>query len=107
MENKKLIELIKKTQKWFYDRNLQTQNPDKQFLKLFEEIGELASGLAKKQDDVIKDSIGDIYVTEVVAENFQILEKRDNSGNQNSMMEQMPPSYASNPVDISDNDLPF
>lgn len=62
MENKKLIELIKKTQKWFYDRNLQTQNPDKQFLKLFEEIGELASGLAKKQDDVIKDSIGDIAV---------------------------------------------
>ena len=48
-----------------------------------------------------------IYVTEVVAENFQILEKRDNSGNQNSMMEQMPPSYASNPMDISDDDLPF
>lgn len=62
MENKRLIELIKKTQKWFYDRNLQTQNPDKQFLKLFEEIGELASGLAKKQDDVVKDSIGDIAV---------------------------------------------
>lgn len=48
-----------------------------------------------------------IYVTEVVAENFQILEKRDNSGNQNSMMEQMPPSHASNPMDISDDDLPF
>lgn len=48
MENKRLVELIKKTQKWFYDRNLQTQNPDKQLLKLFEEIGELASGLAKK-----------------------------------------------------------
>lgn len=28
-----------------------------------------------------------IYVTEVVAENFQILEKCDNSGNQNSIME--------------------
>ena len=62
MENKRLVELIKKTQKWFYDRNLQTQNPDKQFLKLFEEIGELASGLAKKQDDVVRDSIGDIAV---------------------------------------------
>lgn len=48
-----------------------------------------------------------IYVTEVVAENFQILEKRDNSGNQNSMMEQMPPSHASNPMDISDDDFPF
>lgn len=62
MENKKLIELIKKTQKWFYDRNLQTQNPDKQFLKLYEEIGELASGMAKKKEDVIKDSIGDVAV---------------------------------------------
>lgn len=62
MENKRLVELIKKTQKWFYDRNLQTQNPDKQFLKLYEEIGELASGMAKKKEDVIKDSIGDVAV---------------------------------------------
>ena len=62
MENKKLLELIKKIQKWFYDRNLQTQNPDKQFLKLYEEIGELASGIAKKKEDVIKDSIGDVAV---------------------------------------------
>lgn len=34
-----------------------------------------------------------VYVTEVVAENFQILEKRDNTANQNSMTEQMPPSF--------------
>lgn len=39
--------------------------------------------------------------------NVTFLEKRDNSGNQNSMMEQMPPSYASNPMDISDSDFPF
>lgn len=47
-----------------------------------------------------------VYVTEVVAENFQILEKRDNTANQNSMTEQMPPNYA-NPMDIDDSDLPF
>ena len=47
-----------------------------------------------------------IYVTEVVAENFQILEKRDNTANQNSMTEQMPPSYTS-PMDITDDKLPF
>ena len=46
-----------------------------------------------------------VYVTEVVAENFQILEKRDNTANQNSMTEQMPPSYAS--PSISDDKLPF
>lgn len=47
-----------------------------------------------------------VYVTEVVAENFQVLEKRDNTVNQNSMTEQMPPNYA-NPMDIDDSDLPF
>ena len=47
-----------------------------------------------------------VYVTEVVAENFQILEKRDNTANQNSMTEQMSPNYA-NPMDIDESDLPF
>lgn len=47
-----------------------------------------------------------VYVTEVVAENFQVLEKRDNTANQNSMTEQMPPSFAS-PMDITDDKLPF
>ena len=48
-----------------------------------------------------------VYVTEVVAESFQLLEKRDNSANQNSMAEQMPPSFAGNQMDIKDDDLPF
>ena len=48
-----------------------------------------------------------VYVTEVVAESFQLLEKRDNSANQNSMAEQMPPSFAGNPMGIKDDDLPF
>ena len=47
-----------------------------------------------------------VYVTEVVAENFQVLEKRDNTANQNSMNEQMPHNYA-NPMDIDESDLPF
>jgi single-strand DNA-binding protein len=47
-----------------------------------------------------------VYVTEVVAENFQVLEKRDNTANQNSMTEQMPSNYA-NPMDIDESDLPF
>ena len=47
-----------------------------------------------------------VYVTEVVAENFQVLEKRDNTANQNSMTDQMPPSYTS-PMDITDDKLPF
>ncbi|RHF68615.1 single-stranded DNA-binding protein [Streptococcus parasanguinis] len=47
-----------------------------------------------------------VYVTEVVAENFQVLEKRDNTANQNSMTQQMPPNYA-NPMDIDESDLPL
>lgn len=47
-----------------------------------------------------------VYVTEVVAENFQVLEKRDNTANQNSMTEQMPPIFASQ-MDITDDKLPF
>lgn len=47
-----------------------------------------------------------VYVTEVVAENFQVLEKRDNTANQNSMTDQMPPSFAS-PMDITDDKLSF
>lgn len=47
-----------------------------------------------------------VYVTEVVAESFQVLEKHDNTANQNNMTEQMPPSYTS-PMDITDDKLPF
>ncbi|QVY62966.1 MazG-like family protein [Cytobacillus gottheilii] len=47
---------------WAVDRNLHTANPDKQMLKLFEELGELAEGMAKARPDQIKDSIGDVYV---------------------------------------------
>ena len=49
-----------------------------------------------------------VYVTEVVAESFQTLEKKDNTANQSSMENQMPPSFgASDPMDISDDGLPF
>jgi single-strand DNA-binding protein len=49
-----------------------------------------------------------VYVTEVVAETFQVLERRDNSANQSSIDSQMPPSFgASDPMDIPDDGLPF
>ncbi|HEM5106554.1 TPA: single-stranded DNA-binding protein [Streptococcus suis] len=48
-----------------------------------------------------------VYVTEVVAESFQILEKRDNSANYSSMDEQMPPGMSGQPMDIDDDGLPF
>ncbi|CYZ96002.1 prophage LambdaSa2%2C single-strand binding protein [Streptococcus suis] len=48
-----------------------------------------------------------VYVTEVVAESFQVLEKRDNTANYSSMDEQMPPGLSGQPMDITDDDLPF
>lgn len=49
-----------------------------------------------------------VYVTEVVAESFQLLEKKDNAANKASMENQIPPSFEkTNPMDISDDDLPF
>ena len=49
-----------------------------------------------------------VYVTEVVADNFQLLESRNKAANQSNMDEQMPPASGnSQPMDISDDDLPF
>lgn len=48
-----------------------------------------------------------VYVTEVVAESFQVLEKRDNAANKPSLDNQMPPNFSGQPMDISDDDLPF
>ena len=49
-----------------------------------------------------------VYVTEVVADTFQLLEKRDHSANNSNIEEQMPQSFgATNPLDISDDDMPF
>lgn len=55
-------ELTSKIKRWAVDRNLHTANPDKQMLKLFEELGELAEGMAKNKPEQIADSIGDAYV---------------------------------------------
>jgi NTP pyrophosphatase (non-canonical NTP hydrolase) len=51
---------------WAIDRGLNTVDPSKQMVKLVEEVGELASGLARDNMDVIKDSLGDIYVVMVI-----------------------------------------
>ncbi|HEL2737715.1 TPA: single-stranded DNA-binding protein [Streptococcus suis] len=48
-----------------------------------------------------------VYVTEVVTESFQLLEKRDNTANYSSMDEQMPPGFSGQPMDINDDGLPF
>nr|WP_320061326.1 MazG-like family protein [Caldibacillus thermoamylovorans] len=55
-------DLTVKIHEWAVYRNLHTADPNKQMLKLIEEVGELATGIAKDNEWKIADSIGDVYV---------------------------------------------
>lgn len=57
-----LNELTQKIEQWAIDKGLDKAQPEKQMLKLVEEVGELAQGLAKGNLDQVVDSIGDVYV---------------------------------------------
>ena len=55
-------ELIKNVEQWFIDRNLHTNDPKKQLMKLVEEFGELTDGINKNNRVEIIDAIGDMIV---------------------------------------------
>lgn len=57
-----LQRLTKAIRIWAKNRNLHTADPNKQMLKLMEEVGELAQGMAKDDGRQVVDSIGDIYI---------------------------------------------
>lgn len=71
----KLHKLITNVQQWSVDRGLDKADSKKQMLKLYEEFGELASGLAKGNKEVVKDSIGDVVVVLIILAQQQGLEK--------------------------------
>jgi len=52
---------------WAYERNIvNAKNTPKQFMKVTEELGELAEGINKDNQGQIKDSLGDILVTLII-----------------------------------------
>lgn len=52
---------------WAADRNLiEGSDPKSQFLKLAEEMGELADAMAKDDEALIKDAIGDMMVVQII-----------------------------------------
>ena len=54
------FELIRR---WAEDRNLiEGSDPFRQSVKLFEELGELAAGIARNQREAVMDGIGDAVV---------------------------------------------
>lgn len=57
-----LNNLTTQIEEWAKERSLDKAQPEKQMLKLVEEVGELAQGLAKGNHEQIIDSIGDVYV---------------------------------------------
>ena len=62
----KLQKLITNVQQWSIDRGLDKADSKKQMLKLYEEFGELASGIVKGNKEVVKDSIGDVVVVLII-----------------------------------------
>ena len=55
-------ELVKNTLSWSASKGLDKADFRKQIIKLHEEFGELSSGYLKNNQEVIKDSVGDILV---------------------------------------------
>jgi len=53
--------------KWAIDKRIiPNSNFDAQYIKLIEELGELALGIRKQDEKVIKDSVGDVAVVLVI-----------------------------------------
>ena len=61
-DSKESESITDKIRQWAIDRNLHTADPHKQALKLGEEFGELFEGLAKDNEELTKDALGDMYV---------------------------------------------
>lgn len=59
-------ELIEDVQIWAMDKNLQNADSAKQFLKVTEEVGEVAAALARNDKDMLTDGIGDVVVTLII-----------------------------------------
>ena len=59
-------ELIEDVQIWAMDKNLQNADSSKQFLKVAEEVGEVAAALARNDKAMLTDGIGDVVVTLII-----------------------------------------
>lgn len=59
-------ELIKKVEAWSIERGLNTADPDKQRLKLWEEFGELCAAVARSNREGAIDAIGDMLVVMII-----------------------------------------
>lgn len=75
--DKNLQELKDLIEQWSINRNLHIADSNRQFLKLVEETGELASAMARNQRELIVDSLGDIFVVLTILSQQQKIDLRD------------------------------
>lgn len=59
-------ELIKLVEEWSENKNLHEADSSKQFLKVTEEVGEVAAALARNDEYMLRDGIGDVVVTLII-----------------------------------------
>ncbi|MEX1444658.1 MazG-like family protein [Enterococcus sp. C86] len=59
-------ELVKLIEKLAREKNLDIAEPEKQMLKVVEEVGEVAAALARNNKNDLRDGIGDVVVTLVI-----------------------------------------
>jgi NTP pyrophosphatase (non-canonical NTP hydrolase) len=68
-----MITTTSRIRDWAIERGLNVGEPSRQMLKLTEEVGELASAIAKGNKELLIDSIGDIYVVlTILAMQYQL-----------------------------------
>ena len=69
--------LIKQVEQWSIDKGLDKANPRDQFLKVTEEVGEVAAALARGDKLALIDGIGDVVVTLILLAQQNGLELQD------------------------------
>ena len=70
-------ELVLNVEEWAKAKGLDKAESSKQFLKVMEECGEVASALARGQKEELKDGIGDVIVTLIILAQQQGLTVED------------------------------
>lgn len=58
--------LISQVEQWSFNKELHNAEPSKQFVKVVEEVGEIARALARSDDYLLRDAIGDVVVTLII-----------------------------------------
>lgn len=62
----KMNYLVKLVEQWSINKDLHKADSSKQFLKVTEEVGEVAAALARGQHTELQDGIGDVVVTLII-----------------------------------------